>query len=60
MKVLVQNDPIKAIRRLAKLKSMAGITSTAIKESLIYKKGTTKRREKLLSKRRVIRSFKHS
>jgi DNA-binding Lrp family transcriptional regulator len=58
MKVLVQNELTKAIRKLSKLKSMAGITSAVVKDKLVFKKKTTLRRIKKLHKLSVIRNFK--
>jgi len=58
MKVIVSGDVTKAARKLSKLKSMSGTTSALVKQSLIFKKGTTIRREKILKKLATIRSFK--
>lgn len=58
MKVLVKKDLIKATRRLAKLKSMCKLTSSILKESMIFKKKTTKRREMKLKKMSIIRKNK--
>lgn len=60
MKVVVNNDLTKSIRKLSKFKSMAKTVSAAIKQSKIFKKDTTKRREKILAKKAVIRDFKKS
>lgn len=60
MTVSVQKELAKAIRKLSKFKSMAGVTSATIKEKMIFKKGTTIRRLKLLSKYAVIRAFKQT
>ena len=62
MKVLIHNDMdiIKAVRKLSKLKSISGVTSAIVKQSMIFKKGTTIRREKILQKHATIRAFKMS
>lgn len=60
MKIIVSGDMAKATRKLSKLKSLSGTTSAAVKQSMVFKKGTTIRREKILSKRAVIRAFKMS
>ncbi len=58
MKVTVNGELIKAVRKLSKMKSIAGTSSAAIKASKIFKKGTTLRGEKKHAKRAKIRAFK--
>jgi len=58
MKVEVNGDIVKAIRKLSKMKFISGTSSSEVKKSKIFQKKTTLRRQRVLAKILKISEFK--